>query len=162
MAIQVRRGPYAKFDKRKLSAGEPVVVLQGDPFCKDGKAAYICFAAGDTKRMATYEDMAENIDDLTEDIVNNLTQNVGAAVDKANTAAANADSKASAANTAAAAANAAKTAADTATDAANKAAERANAAAGAIEGVIDDSRLKAVENKVTEIIEILSNVLGVS
>lgn len=63
MAIQNRRGPYGKLDKTKLLPGEYAIVLQDDPFCKDGRSVYICFHAGDTKRMATFEDMQENIED---------------------------------------------------------------------------------------------------
>ena len=68
MAIQIRRGPFEKLDKTKLRPGEYAVVLQDDPFCKDGKAVYICFRAGDTKRMATFEDMKENIEIITDEI----------------------------------------------------------------------------------------------
>ena len=68
MAIQNRRGPYEKLDKTKLLPGEYAIVLQDDPFCKDGKSVYICFHAGDTKRMATFEDMQENIEDITDEI----------------------------------------------------------------------------------------------
>lgn len=59
MAIQMRRGQHALFDKSKLLPGEWAIVLSGDPASKDGKAAYVCFAAGDVKRVATVEDMAE-------------------------------------------------------------------------------------------------------
>lgn len=69
MAIQNRRGPYKKLDTTKLKPGEYAIVLQDDPFCADGKAVYICFKAGDTKRMATYEDMKENIINATEEII---------------------------------------------------------------------------------------------
>ena len=85
MAIQNRRGPYEKLDTTKLLPGEPAVVLQGDPLCEDGKSVYICFTAGDTKRMATYEDMVENIDDATEEVQLKFTEEVRAATDNANT-----------------------------------------------------------------------------
>ena len=69
MAVQTRRGPYEKLDTTKLLPGEYAIVLQDDPFCADGKSVYICFKAGDTKRMATYEDMKENIENATEEII---------------------------------------------------------------------------------------------
>ena len=67
MAIQHRRGIYKKLTKTKLLPGEYAIVLDEDPFCKDGKSVYICFKAGDTKRMATYEDMCENIENATDE-----------------------------------------------------------------------------------------------
>ena len=76
MAIQNRRGPFGKLDTRKLLPGEYAIVLQDDPFCQDGKAVYICFRAGDTKRMATYEDMVDNIRDATQEIADNFTEEV--------------------------------------------------------------------------------------
>ena len=65
MAIQVRRGAYADFDTTKMRPGEPAVVLQDDPVASDGKAAYIAFAPGDVKRLATYDD----VEGITDDIV---------------------------------------------------------------------------------------------
>lgn len=85
MAIQNRRGSYEKLDTTKLLPGEHAVVLQNDPFCQDGKSVYICFTAGDTKRMATYEDMVENIEDATEEIMLEFTEEVRAATNNANT-----------------------------------------------------------------------------
>lgn len=72
MAIQHRRGLYNRFDPTKLLAGEWAVVLQDDPSSPDGKAAYVCFGAGDVKRVAVYEDLldwfagieADTIDDV--------------------------------------------------------------------------------------------------
>ena len=108
MAVQTRRGAYENFDPDKLLAGEWATVLSGDPNASDGRAAYLCFDPGEVKRMATFEDMVENIDAVTGDIVEELTTEVNAATSaantatqNANTAAQNANSKASAANTAA-------------------------------------------------------------
>lgn len=61
MAIQMRRGAYAAFDPSKLVPGELAVVLSGDPDVTDGKSLYVCFAAGDVKRVATWEDAAQLI-----------------------------------------------------------------------------------------------------
>lgn len=69
MAIQMRRGSHIRFDPSRLVAGEWAVVLSGDPVAKDGKAVYVCFAAGDVKRMATYEDMQDFLLGLQEQIV---------------------------------------------------------------------------------------------
>lgn len=85
MAIQNRRGPYGKLVKSKLLPGEYAIVLQDDPFCADGKAVYICFVAGDTKRMATYEDMRELIAEATQEIVDNLTEEIDKVIIIANT-----------------------------------------------------------------------------
>lgn len=49
MAIQVRRGNYEDFDPFKMKAGEWACVL-------NNARAYLCFAPGNTKRIATYED----------------------------------------------------------------------------------------------------------
>lgn len=69
MAIQNRRGAYGRLDTEKLLPGEYAVVLRDDPFCKDGQSVYICFNAGNTKRMATYEDMKENIEKAAHEII---------------------------------------------------------------------------------------------
>lgn len=61
MAIQMRRGGYGKFAPSKLLPGEWAVVQEDDVSVRDGKAVYIAFSAGDTKRMATYEDMADDL-----------------------------------------------------------------------------------------------------
>lgn len=87
MAIQHRRGIYDRFDPSKLVAGEWAVVLSGDPNADDGRGAYVCFAAGIVKRVATFEDMTENIANIEQDLIATLTQNVGAAVAKAEKAA---------------------------------------------------------------------------
>lgn len=74
MAIQHRRGVFNQFDPTKLLPGEWAVVLSGDTSTEDGKAVYACFAAGDVKRMATFEDMVENIASADAAIVAQLTQ----------------------------------------------------------------------------------------
>ena len=84
MAIQNRRGPYGKLSTNKLLPGEYAIVLQDDPFCGDGKAVYICFQAGNTKRMATYEDMKENILNATQEIIDNLEEEISRVIIIAN------------------------------------------------------------------------------
>ena len=91
MAIQHRRGIYNRFDPTRLVAGEWAIVVSGDTSASDGMAAYICFAAGVVKRVATYEDMAENIananQELIDELVEQLTGQVSIATIRANTAA---------------------------------------------------------------------------
>ena len=87
MAIQMRRGAYVNFNPAKLMPGEWAVVVSGDSGAKDGKAAYICFAAGDVKRVATYEDMVDNVHDAVD-------QNNGAIIKEITDAANRADAAA--------------------------------------------------------------------
>ena len=91
MAIQHRRGIYNRFDPTRLLAGEWAIVVSGDTSASDGMAAYICFAAGVVKRVATYEDMAESIananQELIDELVKQLTGQVSIATIRANTAA---------------------------------------------------------------------------
>lgn len=68
MAILMRGGSYDKFDPSKLRPREWAVVLENDPSAKDGKAIYICFAAGNVKRISTYEDMKDDLITATDDI----------------------------------------------------------------------------------------------
>ena len=69
MAIRMRRGVFDNFDPTRMLPGEWAVVLSGDPDAADGYAVYMCFAPGSVKRMATYEDMVENVDEATADII---------------------------------------------------------------------------------------------
>lgn len=99
MAIQNRRGQYADFDPSKAVAGELLTVLNGDPKAKDGKAVYMAFASGDVKRLATYEDMLDNIENASEEIAEQITEEVETevadSVQTAQTAATTATTKAS-------------------------------------------------------------------
>lgn len=56
MAIQLRRGAYADYNPNRLKEGEIAVVKGGDSTV-DGKAVYIAFAQGVTKRLATADEM---------------------------------------------------------------------------------------------------------
>lgn len=91
MAIQMRRGQFQRFQPSKLLAGEWAVVVSGDTASDDGRAVYVCFAAGTVKRMATYEDMVANILSAESDIVERLTAGTEAATRRADTATANAN-----------------------------------------------------------------------
>lgn len=127
MAIQNRRGAYGDFDPSKLLPGEWAVVLSGDTNASDGLACYMCFKAGVVKRMATYEDMIDNIAATSGELIaeevdrqcKEAIQECKAATNSANIAITNANS---------AAANAVSVAAS-----AQAAADRANEAAGNIE-----------------------------
>lgn len=127
MAIQSRRGAYGDFDPNKMLPGEWASVLKDDPKAQDGKSVYMCFAAGDVKRMATYEDMKDNIKEATGDVVQEVTEEyageIKAATKAANDAASAAESATSAANTATGSANMAASSATAAAKAANDAAK---------------------------------------
>ena len=86
MAIQLRRGAYSDFDPNKMLPGEIAVVTSGDPGADDGRSVYACFVAGDVKRMATYEDMEENINAVTAEIQSQLIAAVNQAVSEVETA----------------------------------------------------------------------------
>lgn len=83
MAITMRKGKYVEFDPSKLKAGEWAVVMENDPDTKDGKAVYICFSAGTVKRMATYEDMQDNIGNLSGDMFESLTEDIQKVIQQA-------------------------------------------------------------------------------
>lgn len=87
MAIQHRRGNYADFDPTKMVAGEPAVVLGGDPTSSDGKAAYIAFGPGSVKKLATAEDMRDEIYNQTQNIIQEVEEGVADDVERAESAA---------------------------------------------------------------------------
>lgn len=108
MAIQTRRGIYDDFDPAKMLPGELATVTSGDPGADDGRSVYACFAAGDVKRMATYEDMQENISQATQDIQEDFTAQLTQKISQADTAISQAQTATSAANIAAQGADEAK------------------------------------------------------
>lgn len=112
MAIKNRRGEYANFDPYKMLQGEWGITTSGDPNSADGKSVYMCFAAGNVKRMATYDDMVENIDRATEKVQERLTQEVREATAEANSTIQKATQATQSANTAADRANDAAEAAE--------------------------------------------------
>ena len=67
MAIQMRRGAKTKFDPTKMLPGEWAIVQSGDPDTKDGRAAYMAFASGVVKRMASYDDLRDELADASEE-----------------------------------------------------------------------------------------------
>lgn len=62
MAIQMRRGDYRNYNPSKAAEGEFLIVETGDPHATDGRAVYMAFTTGNAKRLATYEDMVDNLD----------------------------------------------------------------------------------------------------
>ena len=87
MAIQVRRGDWNDFDPTGLLPGELAAVLINDPNTNDGKALYICFAAGNVKRLSTYDDMYRQISDIESEIMDDLTAILQVAATEAHDAA---------------------------------------------------------------------------
>ena len=116
MAIQNRRGNGSDFDPNKMLPGEWATTT-------DTEKVFMCFKPGKVRRMATYEDMVENIGEATEEIKTEFTAGVKSATEAA-AGAANTANKA--AKTASDASNTANAAAETAMNAA----EKAEAAAG--------------------------------
>lgn len=103
MAIQNRRGPYENFDPQKMLPGEWAVVTSGDSKSVDGTSVYMCFAAGNVKRMATYEDMTQNIREASgEAIEDQISEKIDGALEKIESAIQGADTAKTAANDAAA------------------------------------------------------------
>lgn len=70
MAIQVRRGPYDKFDPHKMLPGEWAVSIDNNT---KKQVVWMCFAAGVVKRMGTYEDFKEQISEIAGDIIAQYT-----------------------------------------------------------------------------------------
>lgn len=154
MALTMRHGPYNKFDPQKLRTGEIAVVTEGDPHASDGKAIYQCFSPGDVKRMATYEDMADQMEEAGGEVIDNhIEEKVGAALKACENATQAAES---AQKTAGAAASSAQAAAKSA----NEAAEKALEAMKKCEGLTDNTRVKKLEDAIKEIQEALKNVLA--
>ncbi|MCQ4638444.1 hypothetical protein NE619_17070 [Anaerovorax odorimutans] len=105
MAIQDRRGAYTDFKPEKLKSGEWATVLSGDPNAADGRATYKCYEPGVVKRMATFEDMEENVELSLDHIFDRFTADMQTAFANANTALATMQTATTEANSAASAAN---------------------------------------------------------
>lgn len=161
MAITMRHGPYNKFDPQKLRTGEIAVVTEGDPHASDGKAIYQCFSPGDVKRMATYEDMLDQIDEAGGDAIDNhIEQKVGTALKACEDATKAAQDAKTNADKAVSSANTAASSADTAAKSANEAAEKALEAVKKCEGLMDNTRVTALEEKMEKVLELLKNVVS--
>lgn len=86
MAIQNRRGAYPDFVPSKLLPGEWAVVQSGEPNSVGGTSVYMCFNAGNVKRMATYSEMQEQFNNMLGDVISTLTGEVNTAVANAEVA----------------------------------------------------------------------------
>lgn len=151
MAIIMRHGPYNKFDPQKLHTAEPAVVTEGDPHASDGKAIYQCFSPGDVKRMATYEDMVDQIDEAGgEAIDNHIEEKVGAALKACENATKAAQDAKTNADKAISGANTAASSASTAANTASKAAETASKAAEDCRNLIDEKHVAEIEKAVQQ------------
>lgn len=88
MAIQNRHGKWEDFDPSKMTTAEWGVVTSGDPKAIDGKSVYMAFSPGTVKRMATYEDMVENVNLAAGDaIASQIEAATGEAISACNIAA---------------------------------------------------------------------------
>lgn len=61
MAVQLRRGNYADFDPQKMKPAEVAVVQGDDPTSYDGKAVYVAISPGDVKRMASFDEIQDEV-----------------------------------------------------------------------------------------------------
>ena len=151
MAITMRHGPYNKFDPQKLRTGELAVVTEGDPHASDGKAIYQCFSPGDVKRMATYEDMVDQIDEAGgEAIDNHIEEKVGTALKACESATKAAQGAKTNADKAVSGANTATNTANKAAETASKAAETASKAAEDCKNLIDEKHVAEIEKAVQQ------------
>lgn len=161
MAITMRHGPYNKFDPQKLRTSEIAVVTEGDPHASDGRAVYVCFSPGDVKRMATYEDMVENVDASCKEVIDNhIEEKVGVALKACEDATKAAQDAKTNADKAVSSANTAASSADTAAKSANEAAEKALEAVKKCEGLMDNTKVTALEEKMKKVLELLKNVVS--
>lgn len=161
MAITMRHGPYNKFDPQKLRTAEIAVVTEGDPHASDGKAIYQCFSPGDVKRMATYEDMADQIEEAGGEVIDNhIDAKVGTALKACEDATKAAQDAAKGTILAKSDAELATANAQNAAGAANDAAERALEAVKKCEGLMDNTRVTALEEKMEKVLELLKNVVS--
>lgn len=151
MAITMRHGPYNKFDPQKLRTAEIAVVTEGDPHASDGKAIYQCFSPGDVKRMATYEDMADQIEEAGGEVIDNhIEEKVGVALKACEDATKAAQDAKTNADKAVSSANTAASSASTAANTANKAAEAASKAAEDCKNLIDEKHVAEIEKAVQQ------------
>lgn len=87
MAIQMRRGKFTNFIPSKLLPGEYAVVQGDDPSVRDGRSVYMAFAAGVVKRLATYEDMVENVSSALVDAIGDAAERLTERAEAINAAA---------------------------------------------------------------------------
>lgn len=98
--LQMRRGLESQFDASKMLPAEFAVTT-------DTKKAYLAFAAGDVKRLSTYEDMTQDLADALAEIEQEYLGQISTATAQAQSATSAANTATQSANTATANANAA-------------------------------------------------------
>ena len=146
MAIQMRRGIYSKFDPDRMVAGEWAIVLSGAQDAANGQAAYVCFAPGQVKRVATVEDMATIIANAEPEVAKSITDAATKFVADTNEAIKLAESKRAAAESARVSAESSRV------DAESKrvAAESARASAESKRASAESARASAEESRETQ------------
>lgn len=146
MAIQMRRGVYSKFDPNRMVAGEWAIVLSGAQDAANGQAAYVCFAPGQVKRVATVEDMATIIANAEPEVAKSITDAATKFVTDTNEAIKLAESKRAAAESARVSAESSRV------DAESKrvAAESARASAESKRASAESARASAEESRETQ------------
>lgn len=112
MAIQMRRGKFTNFIPSKLLPGEYAVVQGDDPSARDGCSVYMAFAAGVVKRLATYEDMVENVSSALVDAIGDAAERLTERAEAINAAAEEGEAGRREAEAARAAAESARTTAE--------------------------------------------------
>ena len=55
--IQLRNGAYEDYDSSKMHTAELAVITSGDPATDDGKSLNVCYAASDSRRVLTEDDV---------------------------------------------------------------------------------------------------------
>lgn len=90
MAIESKRmkqrgGAYGNFNKSQALDREFNIITGGDENASDGRAVYVSFSPGVTKRLATYEDMVDLFEELNEEELEKLAAAVNTATTRANT-----------------------------------------------------------------------------
>lgn len=81
MAILNRRGAYEDMEPTSALPGEFLICLSGDPHAKDGRSVYICFKTGELKRLSTYEDIVDNMDESLGDVKGLFTKDIEDLID---------------------------------------------------------------------------------
>ena len=94
--IQHRRGAFADFNPADIRPGEIVVIQRDDTSTRDGRAVYVCFSAGEVKRLTTQDELREYNDSAQQAAVEAAASVRGAAALEKEIATLLADAKAAA------------------------------------------------------------------
>lgn len=142
----MRRGVYSKFDPDRMVAGEWAIVLSGAQDAANGQAAYVCFAPGQVKRVATVEDMATIIANAEPEVAKSITDAATKFVTDTNEAIKLAESKRAAAESARVSAESSRVGAESK----RVAAENARASAESKRAAAESARASAEESRETQ------------